>query len=149
MGHRPGTKAKREREAADRMGMQTLLAVAVKRWPDDPRLRALATALGPLVRSARHRAQQSERAPLKRERPRCGARCRSKDGAPCEAPVVWNAERREMRPRCRMHGGNNYGPKTPEGKARALVNLKAATERRRAAKAKAEADNSADGGEAA
>jgi hypothetical protein len=41
----------------------------------------------------------------KRERPRCGARCR--DGNPCEVPPVW--DRRMDRPlngRCRMQGAS-------------------------------------------
>ncbi len=53
----------------------------------------------------------------KRERPRCGARCR--DGTSCNAPAVWN--RRLDRPvngRCRLHGGLSTGPKTEEGRRR-------------------------------
>jgi hypothetical protein len=53
----------------------------------------------------------------KRERPRCGARCR--DGSPCKASAVW--DRRLDRPvngRCRMHGGLSTGPKTEEGRRR-------------------------------
>jgi len=53
----------------------------------------------------------------KRERPRCGARCR--DGSPCQAPAVW--DRRLDGPvngRCRMHGGLSTGPKTEEGRQR-------------------------------
>jgi hypothetical protein len=50
-----------------------------------------------------------------RERTRCGARTR--DGSPCEARgIVPNG-------RCRWHGGLSTGPKTPEGKRRALANL--------------------------
>jgi hypothetical protein len=48
--------------------------------------------------------------------PRCGAR-RKRDGQPCEAKPVAN------RRRCKWHGGMSTGPKTPEGKARALANL--------------------------
>ena len=53
----------------------------------------------------------------KRERPRCGARCR--DGSSCKAPPVW--DRRLDRPvngRCRMHGGLSTGPRTQEGRRR-------------------------------
>jgi hypothetical protein len=63
-----------------------------------------------------HNTSTSEVVP-KHLRPRCGARCRSKGGAPCIAPCF-------MRPggtlamRCRMHGGASTGAKTPEGKAR-------------------------------
>ncbi|PKO85006.1 MAG: hypothetical protein CVU17_01745 [Betaproteobacteria bacterium HGW-Betaproteobacteria-11] len=47
---------------------------------------------------------------------RCGARNR-KDGKPCQAVALWSG-------RCRWHGGESTGAKTPEGKARALANLK-------------------------
>ncbi len=53
----------------------------------------------------------------KRERPRCGARCR--DGSPCEAPPVWDKRLdRPVNGRCRMHGGLSTGPKTEEGRRR-------------------------------
>lgn len=53
----------------------------------------------------------------KRERPRCGAKCR--DGSNCKAPPMW--DRRLNRPvngRCRMHGGLSTGPKTEQGRRR-------------------------------
>jgi len=50
----------------------------------------------------------------KRERPRCGARCR--DGSSCKAPPVWDKRLdRPVNGRCRMHGGLSTGPKTEEG----------------------------------
>lgn len=49
---------------------------------------------------------------------RCGAKTRK--GTPCKAPVVW--WRGSIR--CKLHGGMSTGAKTPEGKARALSNLK-------------------------
>ena len=53
----------------------------------------------------------------KRERPRCGARCR--DGTPCQAPPVWDSRLdRPVNGRCRMHGGLSTGPKTEEGRRR-------------------------------
>ena len=53
----------------------------------------------------------------KRERPRCGARCR--DGSRCEAPPVWDRRLdRAVNGRCRMHGGLSTGPKTEEGRRR-------------------------------
>ena len=59
----------------------------------------------------------------KRERPRCSAQCR--DGHPCRAPAVWDKENNRPRNgRCRVHGGLSTGPKTLEGKLRALMNLK-------------------------
>ncbi|TAK33216.1 MAG: hypothetical protein EPO40_00605 [Myxococcaceae bacterium] len=54
--------------------------------------------------------------------PQCGARCR--DGHPCKAAtMLW-------RSRCRMHGGASTGPRTPEGKAKALACLAAGRARR-------------------
>ncbi len=59
----------------------------------------------------------------KYDRPKCGAKTRK--GTPCRAPAVWDRERdRPMNGRCRMHGGLSTGPKTPEGRARTLANLK-------------------------
>jgi hypothetical protein len=53
----------------------------------------------------------------KRERLRCGARCR--DGSPCQAPTVWNKGLdRPVNGRCRMHGGLSTGPNTEEGRRR-------------------------------
>jgi hypothetical protein len=48
--------------------------------------------------------------------PRCGAHCKS-TGNPCRARALANG-------RCKYHGGLSTGPKSPEGKARALANLK-------------------------
>jgi hypothetical protein len=53
----------------------------------------------------------------KRERPRCGAKCRN--GSLCNAPPVWNKNLdRAVNGRCRMHGGLSTGPKTEEGRQR-------------------------------
>lgn len=51
-----------------------------------------------------------------READKCGAR-RKRDGQPCEARALRNG-------RCRFHGGLSTGPRTPEGRARALACLK-------------------------
>ena len=64
---------------------------------------------------------QGYRKPLdrvfKRERPRCGARCR--DGHPCQARATFDADRCYVRNgRCRLHGGLSTGPRTPEGRRR-------------------------------
>jgi len=45
----------------------------------------------------------------------CGAKTRR--GAPCKALALPNG-------RCRFHGGMSTGPKSAEGKAKALANLK-------------------------
>lgn len=47
----------------------------------------------------------------------CGAR-RARDGQPCRA----KSEQGKLR--CKWHGGRSTGPRTAEGKARALANLK-------------------------
>ena len=47
----------------------------------------------------------------------CGAK-RHRDGQPCQA------KSEPGKKRCRFHGGRSTGPKTPEGKARALANLR-------------------------
>jgi hypothetical protein len=52
----------------------------------------------------------------KRSRQRCGAFARS-TGKPCRMKALANG-------RCRLHGGLSTGPKTAEGKAKALANLK-------------------------
>ncbi|HET6724692.1 MAG TPA: HGGxSTG domain-containing protein [Gammaproteobacteria bacterium] len=49
-------------------------------------------------------------------RPYCRAHCKG-SGKPCRARALPNG-------RCRFHGGLSTGPKTPEGKRRALANLK-------------------------
>lgn len=50
------------------------------------------------------------------DKPKCGAYARSTKG-PCQAPARANG-------RCRMHGGLSTGPKSEEGQARALANLR-------------------------
>ncbi len=75
----------------------------------------------------------------KRDLPRCGARCRSKGGRPCVAPVV---VKHLLDPRgrlltligkrCRLHGGLSTGPRTAEGRRRCVeAGRKGAEERRR------------------
>ncbi len=68
-------------------------------------------------------AWRRHRVTPRRDRPRCGAK-RKRDGKPCRAPVVWDVDRDAPRNgRCKMHGGASTGPKTPEGRARALAYL--------------------------
>ena len=50
-----------------------------------------------------------------REKIECGAKTRK--GTSCQAKALMNG-------RCRNHGGMSTGPKTPEGKAKALAALK-------------------------
>ena len=52
----------------------------------------------------------------KRSRQRCGAFARS-TGKPCRMKALANG-------RCRLHGGLSTGPKSAEGKQKALMNLK-------------------------
>jgi hypothetical protein len=51
------------------------------------------------------------------QRVTCGAK-RHRDGQPCQA------KSEPGKRRCRFHGGRSTGPRTPEGKARALANLR-------------------------
>lgn len=52
----------------------------------------------------------------KRARRKCGAHARS-TGKPCQMKALANG-------RCRLHGGLSTGPKTEEGKEKAMANLK-------------------------
>ena len=61
--------------------------------------------------------------PSKASRPRCGARCRTRGGAPCVARVCVRPDGYGLAKRCRLHGGLSTGPRTPEGKRRALEAL--------------------------
>ena len=61
------------------------------------------------------RRQKYQAAKRKREA-KCGAFARS-TGKPCKRKALSNG-------RCKNHGGMSTGPKTQEGKARALANLK-------------------------
>lgn len=60
-------------------------------------------------------ARQAARAATLRVQ--CGAK-RHRDGQPCQA------KSEPGKRRCRFHGGRSTGPRTPEGKARALANLR-------------------------
>mgnify|MGYP004000163841 FL=1 len=56
-------------------------------------------------------------------RPQCGAKTRA--GGKCKATPVWDkTNNKPKNGRCRMHGGLSTGARTPEGKLRALANLK-------------------------
>lgn len=57
----------------------------------------------------------------KRERPRCGARCR--DGHSCRAKIALNPHTGKPSTRCRMHGGWSSGPKSPQGLHKVRQNL--------------------------
>ncbi len=84
---------------------------------------------------ARHRPRVRIYPPVtpKRERPRCGAKCR--DGHPCQAPVVWECQNNRPRNgRCRMHDGLSTGPETLEGRARTTAGYRRRLAERRAKK---------------
>lgn len=109
-------RALRARAAAEHHDAMALLRAAVAE------LRAIA----PAARRSRWRvaraAARPQARPPRAERPRCCARCR--DGHPCSAAVVWRAGEDAPRRRCRIHGGASTGPRTVEGKRRALQNLR-------------------------
>lgn len=74
------------------------------------------------VERAAAEADARKEANRKANRPKCGARTRK--GAPCRAPAVWDSKKVEpVNGRCRMHGGLSTGPKSAAGRARALRNL--------------------------
>ena len=115
--------------------MSSMIATIARAWAADSQVNQVAArgaraglteglavlrALDDLVALA-DRAVIAVCRPPRRRRPRCGARCR--DGHACAAPVV--ARRDEhgaviVAARCRMHGGLSTGPRTPEGRRRAL-----------------------------
>lgn len=56
-------------------------------------------------------------------RPQCDAKTRA--GEKCKATPVWDKNNNKPKNgRCRLHGGLSTGPKTRQGKARSLRNLK-------------------------
>lgn len=55
----------------------------------------------------------------KQERPLCGAHCRS-TGRPCQARVCVRPDG-SLAKRCRLHGGLSTGPRSADGKIRAVV----------------------------
>jgi len=58
---------------------------------------------------------EHEAAPMRKDdRPPCGARCRSKGGAPCVARVYRRPDG-SLAARCRLHGGASTGARTAEG----------------------------------
>ena len=65
-----------------------------------------------------HRSAHWENEDLwKKNRPLCGAKCRSRNGRSCKAQVVVNSKTgKPINGRCRMHGGLSTGAKTQEGK---------------------------------
>ncbi len=97
--------------------------------------RSLYRLLRKLERSEEDQRIREQRRTPKRERPKCGARCR--DGRPCQARPVWDQERdRPRNGKCRMHGGLSTGPRTEEGRKRAMEGARRggtiSAERRRA-----------------
>lgn len=114
--------------------MSSMLATIARAWAADSQVNQVAArgaraglaeglavlrALDDLVALA-DRAVIAVCRPPRRRRSRCGARCR--DGHPCAAAVVVQRTDDGVRyaARCRMHGGLSTGPRTPEGRRRAL-----------------------------
>ena len=67
-------------------------------------------------RKREHTRRQQYQAAKRKRAAKCGAFARS-TGEPCKRKALANG-------RCRLHGGLSTGPKTAEGKAKALANLK-------------------------
>lgn len=107
----------------------------MRRWHEvsakraDDAARELARAEETLRRIAPSSRALSRPPSSRAGRPQCAARCR--DGHACRAPCAVGADGR-VRSRCRMHGGASTGPRTPEGRARAMEALARATAVRRA-----------------
>lgn len=69
------------------------------------------------VRAGAYESGSPENRAKQARRVVCGAK-RHRDGQPCEA------KSEPGKRRCRFHGGRSTGPRTPEGKARAVANLR-------------------------
>ena len=82
-----------------------------------PRARVTPETSGESARFATLRASESGPVIAKCQRVPCGGK-RRRDGQPCQALSVPGKRR------CKWHGGASTGPVTPEGKARALANLR-------------------------
>jgi len=67
-------------------------------------------------RQREHDLRKQRQAAKRKREAKCGAFARS-TGKPCQRKPLANG-------RCKNHGGMSTGPKTQEGKARALANLK-------------------------
>lgn len=93
------------------------LATALRIAREGPPSRARMSKFGWPVAYFRQEKQRWEWAMRVLERRPCGA-ARRRDGKPCRALNV--AGRR----RCRWHGGLSTGPRSDEGRLRALANLK-------------------------
>lgn len=127
----PSPELQRELRAA-RCRVMVFEATAARCASDARAFDAIHTELAArLARSYRARARDyAAKAKQAREaldalqprRERCGARCR--DGHACNAPPSGHGGR------CKLHGGRSTGPRTPEGKARALAALQRARESR-------------------
>jgi hypothetical protein len=71
----------------------------------------------------RTRPELQRKVTPKSERPLCGARTRA--GGQCKGRAVWDHENDyPVNGRCKLHGGLSTGPKSAEGRARSLANLK-------------------------
>lgn len=113
--------------------LNEMVAIHLMQNPDDLDLVSKscdAWVDGYLARKQARKAQKKvkERAAWKYQtpkwlRPQCGAKTRA--GGKCRATPVWDkVNNRPRNGRCRMHGGLSTGPKTKEGKRRALENLR-------------------------
>lgn len=93
------------------------------------RARVLAAFCAPRE-NARARVMESLKPCARNDRPLCGARCRSKAGAPCIARVCVRPDG-TLGKRCRMHGGLSTGPRTQAGRQRCAEAARARAARER------------------
>lgn len=96
---------------------KTSAAAGVSRHFGPARASNFGEAPGVPARIAPVRSNKSGPSIAKWQRVPCGAK-RRRDGQPCQALSVPGKHR------CKWHGGCSTGPTTPEGKARALANLR-------------------------
>jgi len=96
---------------------RAILQVAMQILREGPAPRARASNFGRPVGGLREDSRRWDWAMKVLQRRPCGAR-RRRDGKPCQALNEPGSSR------CKWHGGLSTGPKTVEGRARSIRNLK-------------------------
>lgn len=115
--YRPGSQAATNSAVLDAIVAEWAALTGIKYRPIDP---PKTSVRRPEFNDTNARAYEFGATLFYRPRPagaKCGAR-RHRDGQPCEAKPE------PGRARCRFHGGRSTGPRTADGKARAMANLK-------------------------
>lgn len=108
------------------MTSRAKLALALRIAQEGPPSRARMNKFGWSATYFRQKKRRWDWAIRVLERQPCAAKRRS-DGKPCRAL------NEPGKRRCKWHGGRSTGPRTSEGRAKALANLKQYSERERSA----------------